>query len=200
MIPIQTKGLCIPRKGMAKTMEHFEKHVRTERLYEGRILNLRKDIVELENGKLADREIVEHNGGVCVVAVDENDMVYFVRQYRYAVGQLLLELPAGKLEKGEDPAACGRRELEEECGLAADQFELLATLFPTCAYDTETIYVYYARGLHPVRQHLDADEFLTVERHSLKDALELVLEGKVPDAKTQVGILKYQFLRSAGRL
>ena len=91
-------------------MAHFEKKLASEPLYQGKILALRRDTVELEDGRTALREIVEHHGGVAVVALDQADNLLFVRQFRYAVGEELLELPAGKLEKGEDPAACGRRE------------------------------------------------------------------------------------------
>ena len=179
---------------------HFEKQLSSERIYEGRILNLRRDTVELENGNTAYREVVEHHGGVCVLALDDQEQIFLVSQFRYPFGQVLRELPAGKLERGEDPEAAGRRELEEECGCTADIFVPLAKMYPTCAYDTETIHIFFACGLHPAKQHLDADEFLTVERIPLHQAVELVLRGELPDGKTQLGILKFQALRTAGLL
>ena len=118
----------------------------------------------------------------------------------YPSDSVLLELPAGKLEPGEDPETCGRRELEEECGCIADQFHLLARLIPTCAYDTEVIYVFHAAGLSKVSQHLDPDEFLTVEKIPFSQAVEMVLNNEIPDAKTQIGILKYKILRDMGRI
>lgn len=181
-------------------MGHYEKQISTERIYEGKIINLRRDTVELENGSTAAREVVEHNGGVCVLAVDEQDCIYFVRQYRYAMGKVLLELPAGKLEKGEDPAACGMRELMEECGCKARTFLPLATLYPTCAYVTEVIHVFFASDLSAVPQKLDEDEFLDVEKIPAEKALQMVLDGEIPDAKTQVGLLKWKALRDAGRI
>ena len=181
-------------------MAHYEKTLRSERLYEGRILALRRDLVELENGRTATREVIDHSGGVAVLATDDDGNILFVRQFRYPFGAVLLELPAGKLERGEDPAACGLRELGEECGCTAETFLPLGKLYPTCAYDTEVIHLFYAAGLRATAQHLDEDEFLTVERIPLERAVELVLEGKIPDAKTQLGILKFQALRAAGRL
>lgn len=181
-------------------MRHFEKKLESTRLYQGKILNLRRDRVELEDGRTAFREVVEHNGGVAVLAADEEDNLLFVSQFRYPFEEVLLELPAGKLEKGEDPAQCGRRELLEECGCEASIFEPLAVLYPTCAYNNEIIHVFYAAGLTEGAQHLDPGEFLTVQKIPLSKAVELVLEGKIPDAKTQLGILKYKTLRDAGRI
>lgn len=179
-------------------MAHYEKTLDSTPLFAGKILNLRRDTVQLENGETAFREVVEHNGGVAVLAIDENDCVFFVEQFRYPFGEVLLELPAGKLEKGEDPAAAGVRELEEECGCVADVFLPLGKLYPTCAYDTEIIHLYWATGLRATRQKLDADEFLTVKRLPLAQAVQLVLDGKVPDAKTQLAVLKFTALRDAG--
>ncbi len=181
-------------------MAHFEKQLDSQRIYEGKILNLRRDRVELEDGGTAYREVIEHHGGVAVLAVNDQDEILFVTQFRYAVGQELLELPAGKLELGENPMACGIRELEEECGQKADSFQLLAKMYPTCAYDTETIHIFLAQGLHPAKQKLDPGEFLTVHRLPVKEAYEMALAGKIPDGKTQLGILKYMALRQEGRL
>lgn len=181
-------------------LSHFEKKLQSELLYEGKIINLRRDQVELEDGRITSREVVEHNGGVAVLAVDKDDQILFVSQFRYPFQTVLLELPAGKLEKGEDPAECGRRELLEECGCHAKVFKPLAELYPTCAYDTEIIRVFYATDLTQGSQNLDPGEFLTVEKIPIDKAVELVLAGKIPDAKTQLGILKYKALRDAGRI
>lgn len=181
-------------------MEHRETKLESQMIYEGKILRLRKDTVRLENGHTTIREVIDHSGGVSIVALDENDCLYMVRQYRYPSDSVLLELPAGKLEPGEDPETCGRRELEEECGCIADQFHLLARLIPTCAYDTEVIYVFHVAGLSKVSQHLDPDEFLTVEKIPFSQAVEMVLNNEIPDAKTQIGILKYKILRDMGRI
>ncbi len=181
-------------------MAHLETTESSELLYEGKILNLRRDRVRLENGRTTTREVVEHHGGVAILALDEAGQALFVRQFRYPFRSVLLELPAGKLEKGEDPLTCGRRELEEECGCVAEEFLPLGQLYPTCAYDTEVIHLFLARHLHPTHQHLDENEFLTVERIPLEQAVELVLAGEIPDAKTQLALLKYRALQDAGRL
>lgn len=181
-------------------MAHNEIMIDSEMLYQGKILNLRRDTVRLENGNTAIREVIEHSGGVAVVALDDGDNLLMVRQFRYPTGQVLLELPAGKLEKGEDPALCGKRELGEECGCTAAVFQPLAKLIPTCAYDTEIIHIYYAANLTASAQHLDPDEFLTVEKIPFQQAVEMVLNGEILDAKTQLGILKFKALRDAGRI
>ena len=169
------------------------KEIRTDSrpLYDGRILKLREDTVRLPNGGTAFREIIEHNGGSCVVAVTDDGRILLVRQHRYAVDTLEPELPAGKRDKDEDPARCAARELEEETGYRAETLTLLTRLHPTPAYCQELIYVYQAEGLHPVGQHLDEDEFLQVEAIPFSDALAMVKNGEITDAKTQIGILLY---------
>ena len=165
-------------------MEHRETKLESQMIYEGKILRLRKDTVRLENGHTTIREVIDHSGGVSIVALGENECLYMVRQYRYPSDLVLVELPAGKLVSGEDPENCGRRELEEECGCIADQFHLLARLIPTCAYDAEVIYVFHAAGRSKVSQHLDPDGFLTVEQIPFSQAVEMVLNNELPDAKT----------------
>ncbi len=176
-------------------VKHYEKKISSEQIYDGMIVSLRRDQVELENGDTALREVIDHPGGVAVLAVDTDGNILFVSQYRYAVQEELIELPAGKLERGEDPAAAGMRELEEECGCIAGRFEPLGRLYPTCAYDTEVIHLYLAQDLRPSKQHLDEGEFLTVRKIPADEALRMVLSGELPDAKTQVGILKWHAMQ-----
>ncbi len=172
----------------------------TQRIYEGKILNLRRDTVELPNGNTAKREIVEHAGGVCVVAIDREDNLLMVSQYRHPFEREVLELPAGKLLPGEDPAVCGRRELKEETGYEAGQYEFLCELLPTPAYDTEVIRIFFATDLSYGEQELDPDEFLDVIKVPFDQALQMVLDNRIKDAKTQIGILKYKLLRDSGQL
>ena len=143
---------------------HFEKTLTSEVLFEGRVVTLTKDTALLENGKTATREVVHHHGGACIVPYFEDGTICMVRQFRYAMQQELWELPAGKLEKGENPFEAAKRELEEECGLTADKYTSLGEFYPTVGYDTEIIYTWVATGLHETRMHLDADEFLTPDR------------------------------------
>ena len=118
-----------------------------------------------------------------------------VRQFRYALGEELWELPAGKLEAGEDPFEAAKRELSEECGLTADTYTELGVVYPTVGYDSERIYLWAAEGLHTVGQHLDAGEFLDVVKMPFAQALGLVMDGTIKDSKTQVALLKYAQLR-----
>ncbi len=173
-----------------------EKQLSSELKYDGRIVKLYADTALLENGDTTLREVIRHPGGVCVVALTEENDVLFVRQFRYPHGKVLLEIPAGKLEYGEEHRDCGLRELKEETGCTCDSFEYLGNLLPTPAYDTEVIYMYLARGLHSGEQHLDINEFLEVEKIPLDKAVEMILNNEISDAKTQVAILKTKMLLS----
>ena len=126
--------------------------------------------------------------------------VCMVRQFRYAMQQELWELPAGKLEKGEDPFEAAKRELGEECGLTADNYISLGQFYPTVGYDTEVISTWVATGLHKTQMHLDADEFLTPDRVPLDKAYEMVMSGEIRDGKTIAGILKLKALIAEGKL
>lgn len=175
-------------------MNFEEKTLSEKEIYKGRIITLHVDEVELPDGQKATREIVEHSGGVCVAAMTEEKELYFVRQYRYPYKRVLLELPAGKLEKGEDPLEAGIRELEEECGVVADEVISLGTVYPTVAYCSEIIHLFAAKGLKSTKQHLDEDEFLDTEKIKLKKAVEMVMNGEISDSKTVALVLKINHL------
>ena len=179
-------------------MDMTEKTLASREVYRGRIIRVREDTVLLPNGKEGRREVVEHPGGVGILALDGDD-VLLVRQYRYALDRELIEIPAGKLEKGEDPLEAAKRELGEEAGLAAAEYRDLGYIIPTCGYCSEIIYLYAAKGLSPVGQHLDADEFLSVFTLPLDKAAEMVLSGEITDSKTVAAVLKVKALRDAGR-
>lgn len=175
-------------------MHLFEKTTSSNEIYHGRIFNVLRDTVELENGMAADREVVVHSGGVCVIPVMDDGSILFVKQFRYAFKEVLLEIPAGKLEPGEDHCACGKRELLEETGASAAEFSYLGEVYPTTAYLTERIHMYLAKGLTFSKQSLDADEFLDIVKLPLTDAVKMVLDGEIKDSKTQIGILKARLL------
>jgi len=175
-------------------MELMEKTVESQVLFSGKIITVRLDRAQLPNGRIASREVVEHPGGVAILPLFDDGTVPLVRQFRYAMQQELWELPAGKLEAGEDPFEAAKRELTEECGVYADEYIPLGQIYPTVGYDTEIIYIWAARGLHPAAMHLDADEFLTPERIPLAKACEMILSGEIKDAKTVAGILKFKAL------
>lgn len=170
-------------------MAHYEKELHREELYQGKVFTVTTHQVALEDGTQSRRDVVNHNGGATVAALDEEGRILLVRQYRFAAARELLELPAGKLEPGEDPQTAAARELTEETGYRADSLTKLTEMLPTPAYCTEKIYLYEAHGLTRGSQHLDRDEFLDVVPLPLSQALEKVLSGEIIDAKTQVGVL-----------
>lgn len=171
-------------------MELRETTLSSAYAFEGRLLKLRVDEAGLPNGNTAPREVVEHPGGVAVLALTDEGEVLLVQQFRYPYGEILAEIPAGKRESGEDPLTTGRRELAEETGATADRFIPLGVVYPTPGYCDEVIYLYLATGLHFAATHPDEDEFLTVHRMPLSALVDEVLAGNIPDAKTQVAALK----------
>lgn len=170
-------------------MEPREKTVKKNYIFRGKIINLRRDDALLPDGTPCTREVVEHPGGAAVLCVEEGKAV-LVRQFRYAYGEELYEIPAGKLNFGEDPMEAAKRELEEETGLRAE-LEQLFVLYPTPGYTDEKIYLYLARDVKEGVQHLDEGEFLSVVRVPLEEAYAMVESGRIQDAKTVVALLLY---------
>lgn len=176
-------------------MEVFEKKLDGKCVYDGRIIKVEVDDVELPNGKTAKREVVNHNGGVTILPLTNDDEVVMVSQFRYPYNEELLELPAGKLEIGENPLEAGKRELREETGAVAKEYTDLGLFYPSPGYCNEKIYVYAATGLTFFDQNLDDDEFLNVLKMPYETVLNMVLSGKIKDGKTQAAILKYNEIR-----
>ncbi len=164
-------------------------------MYDGKILHIRRDTVELPNGREAIREVVDHNGGVCVLALDGEGRVLMVRQFRYPYKEVLRELPAGKLERGEDPYAAAMRELKEETGATTPSLQSLGELYPSPGYCGEIIHMYLAQELDFGAANPDDDEFLQVERIPLDELTEDILSGKIRDAKTIAAVLKVKLMR-----
>lgn len=175
-------------------MELTEKRLSTEQIFDGRILHIRRDLVELPDGTQSVREVVDHPGGVCILALDEENQALLVSQFRYPYEQVVRELPAGKLEYGEDPDAAAIRELKEETGAAPGEFRSLGELYPSPGYCGEIIRMYLARDLSFGETHLDADEFLNLERIPFSQLVEQVLSGEIKDAKTIAAVLKAKLL------
>lgn len=171
-------------------MNFEEKTISSEPIYNGKIINVRKDTVQLPNGKTALRELIAHPGGVGVIAVDENKDVFMVTQYRIAAKSDMLEIPAGKMEYGEDPLECGSRELIEETGYKAKNFIHLGEYYATPGYCEEKLNIYLAQDLEFVGQNLDEGEFLNVKKYSLDELYQMVMDNKIYDAKTAIAILK----------
>ncbi len=171
-------------------MDYIEKTTKKNYIYQGKILNLRCDDAELPDGKPCQREIVEHGGGACVLYVEEGKIL-FVRQYRYAYGESIYEIPAGKLDKGEDPMLAAKRELEEEAGLHSDSLRLLFVMYPTPGYTNEKIYIYRADKATPTKAHLDEGEFLDVEYIAEEKVKEMLRSGEIKDGKTIIALQAY---------
>ena len=178
----------------------FEKYVSRERIFDGNILHVVRDTVELENGDVVTREVVHHGGAVCVIPVTDDGKVVIEHQYRYAVEKVMLEIPAGKLEPGEDPAVCALRELEEETGYKAERLIYMGDFYASPAILNEKVTMYLALGLTKGIDHLDEDEFLEVSEMPLDELTKMCVSGEISDSKTQLALFKYKFMKENGMI
>ena len=168
------------------------KRLNRELVYKGHIIDMYKDTVKIPNGNIADWDFIGHKGAAAVLPVLKNGNVLMVRQYRNALDRYTLEIPAGGLESPDEPMIdCAARELEEETGYKSDNLEMLLSLHTTVAFCNEKIEVFLARDLVKTSQHLDEDEYIDVEEHSIEELLEAVYSGKIEDSKTVSAILAY---------
>ena len=181
-------------------MDFSEKTVKQDYIFKGEVINLRVDTVTTPGGNTATRELVEHPGGVCVVPLDENENVIMEWQYRRPFDTNTFEIPAGKLNRGEDPLVCGKRELEEETGMCAREFIYLGKMYPTPGFCYEVVHMYLARGLYEGQLHRDEDEFMEIERVPLTDLVDKVLSGEIVDAKTCLALLKVNEMKNRGMI
>ena len=177
-------------------MDLREKMISSQTIFEGKIIKVTLDQARLPDGSVAPREVVYHPGGVAVLALDEDNTVYLVKQYRYPIQQLLLELPAGKLDHGaeENVLLGAQRELSEETGLEAAQWTYLGYTLASPGFCDEALHMYLARGLTRKRQHLDEDEFLDVVTMPFGQLVEQVMDGTITDGKTVSTTLKVKVL------
>ena len=171
-------------------MDYVEKTVNKNYVFKGKILTVRCDDALLPDGNPCTREIIEHNGGAAVLYV-EDGKILLVRQYRYPYGESIYEIPAGKLDKGEDPIVAAARELEEEGGVRAERFELLFIDYPTPGYTNEKIYIYRAYDGKKVKAHLDEDEFLDAEYIPAERVREMLKNREICDGKTIIALQAY---------
>ena len=185
---------------MEAIMELTEKTLSSTSVFDGRILHITLDEIELPNGKRSKREVVNHPGGVTVAALDDENNLYFVKQFRYPYKEVVLELPAGKLEKGSTPLENGKRELMEETGAEGYSYMSLGQLYPSPGYTNEIIHLYVCRVKSEGESRPDDGEFLNVEKIPLDKAVEMVLNNQIPDAKTQVAVLKTAMLIKSGKI
>ena len=181
-------------------MDYVEKTINKNYIFKGKILTLRCDDAELPDGKPCTREVIEHSGGACVLYV-KDEKVLLVRQYRYPMEKVTLEIPAGKLDTPEeDRLEAAKRELREETGAVAESIICLGDFYGSPAFVDEKITMYAASGLSFGETELDDGEFLTTVKMPLSDAVELVMDGKIEDVKTQAAILRAHLMREQGRL
>lgn len=167
-----------------------EKTVSREEIFDGVIIKLRVDKVEMPGGHLATREVVDHPGGVGIVAVTDDSEIILVKQFRKPIEKAIYEIPAGKLDNGEDHRVCGIRELREETGYTAENFEYLGFIYPSPGFANELTHVYLATGLTKGELSLDPDEFLDVEYIKIDTVKEMIMNNEINDAKTIYGVFK----------
>lgn len=165
--------------------------VKTEKIFEGKILRLRLDTVELQNKKYTKREIIEHNGAAAILAINDENKLILVRQFRKAAEDFLLELPAGKIENNEDPLLCAKRELKEETGYECESIEKICEFYTSPGFCTEKIHLYKASDLEETGISPDEDEFIELEYVDIEDAKQMIFNGNIIDSKTIIGILSY---------
>lgn len=182
-------------------MTFEEKTISREVVYEGRILTLVKEEVMTVSGKPATREMIEHNGGVGLVAVTDDNKIIMVKQFRKAIERDMLEIPAGKLEKGEDPLSAAARELEEETGYTAENIEFMTKYYPSVGYIRECLYLYLCTGLSKGEAHPDDDEAIDTYSYTMDQLLDLIGEGRLEDGKSMAALMAAKIrLEKAGRL
>ncbi len=186
--------LDAPQDVEAVALDLYEHTDSVNGIFSGKVLTVHQDDITLCNGNQAKRECVDHPGGVAVIGLTDEGEVLLVRQFRYPYKEIIFEIPAGKLEKDEDPFEAGVREFKEECGAVADNYFSLGEIYPSPGYTNEIIRLYGATGLHFEEQNLDDDEFLQVIKMPLDELVKRVMSGEIKDAKTVAAALKLNVL------
>ncbi len=172
-----------------------EKTIKSEKVFEGKIIDLRVETIEFPDGTTAYRELVDHPGGVGVIALTDEGKILMVRQYRKPIEKPILEIPAGKLDKNEDPKVCGIRELQEETGYRAKEMISLGYMYPSPGFANEITYMFFAKGLEKGIDNPDDDEFLDVEEFSVEEIRRMILNNDINDAKTVIAFLKCEAMK-----
>ena len=166
-----------------------ERKKSSKTVFKGKLLDVRRDIVILPNGQNSVREWIKHPGAVCCIPILPNGKIGLIKQYRYAVRSEMIELPAGKLDKDENPENCAIREMEEEIGYKAKKLTYLTNIYPAIGFANEQMWLYLAENLEKTNQKLDSDEFLELIPTKLEDAIKMVWNGSITDVKTMIGII-----------
>ena len=196
-IPLSVPGVQrLPQQRMAdnensapKLSDMRETQLTSQTVFQGKLLHVKSDTVRLCNGHESTREYIVHPGAAMIIAMPDENTIVLERQYRYPLDRYFIELPAGKIDPGEDPLAAAKRELREECGYIADEWRHLTTLHPGIGYSNEHIELYFARGLTQVGHRLDEDEFLEVLHVPVAEALTWIRDGRITEAKAVTGLL-----------
>lgn len=182
-------------EGKKIRMNYEEKTLTSEKVFEGKIIDLRIETVELPDGKTAYRELVDHPGGVGVLAVLPDGRIPLVRQYRKPIEDYTWEIPAGKLDKGEEPIVCGKRELEEETGYKVEELISLGYIYPSPGFVNEVTHMFFAKDLSQGEVHPDEDEFLDVKSFTVDEVRNMILSNEINDAKTVAAFLKCEAMK-----
>lgn len=180
-------------------MTFEEKTLESEYVYKGHILNLRKDKVTVINGT-STREIIEHNGGAVLIAINDVGKMIMVEQYRKPVNRVVLEAPAGKIDDGEEPLKTAKRELKEETGYTAKNVEFLTKIYPSVGYSEEALYIYLCTNMEPGETDFDENEALDIKEFDIEELYSLAISGKIQDGKTVIAILMVKCLKEEGKL
>ena len=173
-----------------------ESMITTEVVYKGGFLDVRRDEVLLPNGETGTREWINHPGAVVIIPILPNGEIALIKQFRYAAGSEFIELPAGKLDEGEEPKACALRELEEEIGYRAERMQFIANIYPAIGFANEIMSIYLAESLKKTNYNRDKDEFIELIPTKMEEALNLVWENKITDVKTIIGLLWLKRIKS----
>ena len=181
------------------SMTFEEKTINSERIYEGAIINLRRDKVTVQNGT-SMREIIEHNGGAVLAAITDDEKLVMVRQYRKAANRVMLEVPAGKIDPGEAPEAAAKRELKEETGYTAGKISFLMSFYPSVGYSEEVLYLYLCENLIPGDTNFDENEAIDIEEYEIDETYRMAMSGQIADAKTIIAVMTVKSLLAEGKL
>ena len=166
-----------------------EKKISSKQIFKGKLLDVRKDTISLPNNKEASREWIKHPGAACCIPILQNKKIIMVKQYRYAIKRISIELPAGKIDKGEAPENCALRELEEETGYRTQKLTFLTNMYPAIGFSNEKMWIYLAQDLVKTNSKPDIDEFVEVISVNKKTAMNMIKDGSINDSKTIIGIL-----------
>ena len=177
----------------------IEKRIGGEIVFKGALLEVHKDTVLLPDGNKATREYIYHNGASAILVID-NDDIFMERQFRYPIGEVIWEIPAGKLDKGEDPLTGAKRELEEETGLKCENLTFIGSMYNSVGYSNEVINYFVARDFKMGNKNLDEEEFIDVCKIPFKKVLDMVISGEIKDSKTAYGIMLYHNLKTMGKI